>query len=222
MFTVTIDPKQWVKDLDDLAMRQVPFALSLAINAVAQDVEAEQQEHVARSFTLRRPTFVLNQIMMRRTDFARKDSLIATVRINPDRDLLSKFEDQGERRPQYAGHALAVPIEAKRSKQDIVQNSMRPRALHLTILPNAIGGVGAQVAKGLKRTFLIQKSDGTGGIYQRQGRGKGSSVHLLFSLKTRVPLPRSLKFFETAKRVCAERFPIQWEKALAHALRTAR
>jgi hypothetical protein len=219
MINVSMDARPFIKDMDTLGQRQIPFAMMKTINETAEDFQAEQQELVARKFTLRRPTFIMNTVKINRGDFATKDNLRAIVRIDPDRDVLSKFEDQGQKTPMFAGHALAIPIEAKRSKQDIVQNSMRPRALQLT---QVITAGSQKIAKGLKRTFLIQRADGSGGIYQRQGSGIGSTIHMLFSLKTKVPLPRTLAFVETAKRVCGERMPINWEKWIAQALRTAR
>lgn len=219
MISITIDPRSLVKDLTDVGERQIPFAAMKTINATTEDVQAEEQEGVARKYTLRRPTFILNTIKINRGDFATKDNLRAIVRIDPDRDVLSKFEDDGEKTAMFAGHALAIPIEAKRGKHDIVANSMRPRALQLT---NVFSTAADKIAKGAKRTFLIQKPDGSGGIYQRQGHGIGSTIHLLFTLRTKVPLPRNLEFVETAKRVCAERLPINWAKWFAEAMRTAR
>lgn len=222
MINVSIDARPLIKDMDALAQRQLPYALMKTINATAEDFQAAQQENVARRFTLRRPTFVMNTIKIERQNFATKDNLRAIVGIDPSRDVLSKFEDQGQKTPMFSGHALAIPIEAKRNKQDIVQNSMRPKALHLTFDNKSIGPVGGiKFAKGIKGTFLIQKADGSGGIFQRQGPGRGG-VHLLFKLMTKVPLPRTLTFVLTAKRVVAERMPINWERWLGEALRTAR
>jgi hypothetical protein len=215
MITVSMDARPLIKDMDALGQRQIPFAMMKTINETAEDGQAEEQELVARKFTLRRPTFVLNTVKINRGEFATKDNLRAIVRIDPERDVLSKFEDDGEKSAMFAGHALAIPIEAKRSKQDIVQNSMRPRALQLT---QVFSKSSDKIAKGVKGTFMIQHADGTGGIYQRVG----STIHLLFTLKPRVPLPKSLAFVDTFKRVCAERMPINWTKWIAEAIRTAK
>ena len=219
MIKMSIDAKPLMKDLDELGQRQIPFALMKTLNNTALDFQAEQQEHIARRFTLRRQQFVLNTVKINRGDFATKENLRAIVRIDPDRDVLSKFEDDGQKTPMFGGHAIAIPIEAKRSKQDIISNANRPRALQLT---NVFTKGSEKIAKGLKRTFMIQKADGSGGIYQRQGSGRGSSIHLLFLFRTRVPLPRSLQFMENAKRVCEERMSVNWAKWIAEAIRTAR
>jgi hypothetical protein len=190
------------------------------LNNTAEDVQAGQQEHIARKFTLRRPTFILNTVKINRGDFATKDNLRAIVRIDPDRDVLSKFEDDGKKTAMFApAHAIAIPIEAKRGKNDILANNMRPRALQLTQIFTKGSN---RIAEGLQRTFLIQKSDGSGGIFQRQGHGLGSTIHLLFKLKVTVPLPKSLKFVENATRVVNEKLPENWAKWFAEAMRTAR
>jgi uncharacterized protein (DUF4415 family) len=208
----SIDPRKLVKDMNDVGERQIPFAMMKTLNNTAEDVQAEQQEHIARKFTLRRPTFILNTVKINRGDFATKDNLRAIVRIDPDRDVLSKFEDEGKKTAMFAPvHAIAIPIEAKRGKNDILANNMRPRALQLT----QIFSKGSnRIAEGLQRTFLIQKPDGSGGIFQRQGHGLGSTIHLLFKLKVTVPLPKSLKFVENATRVVNEKLPENWAEVV--------
>lgn len=219
MITISMDARQFTKDLDAAGQRQIPFAMMKTLNNTAEDVQAEQQEHIARKFTLRRPTFILNTVKINRGDWATKEKLRSIVRIDPDRDVLSKFEDEGQKTPMFGGHSLAIPIEAKRSKSDIVSAGDRPKALEL----NPVSSSGStKIAKGKKRTFLIQRADGSGGIYQRIGRGKGSTIRLLYTLKTRVPLPRNLQFVENATRVVNEKMPINWTKWFAEAMRTAR
>jgi hypothetical protein len=186
----SIDPRQLVKDMNDVGERQIPFAMMKTLNNTAEDVQAEQQEHIARKFTLRRPTFILNTVKINRGDFATKDNLRAIVRIDPDRDVLSKFEDEGRRRRCSLVHAIAIPIEAKRSKNDIVANNMRPRALQLTQI------FLQRRSKNRRRTEAnlhdsearwIRRDIPTSGPWQR------SSIHLLFKLKVTVPLPKSLQ-----------------------------
>jgi hypothetical protein len=215
----TLDPRAFVKDMTAFSERQVPYAAMKTINETAEDFQAEEQEGVARRFILRRPQFIMNTIKINRGDFATKDNLRAIVRVDPDRDVLSKFEDQGTKEAMFGGHSLAIPIDAKRSKQDIVSAGNRPRALQLI---NVFSSSSEKIARGIKGTFMIQKPDGSGGIYQRQGSGRGSSIHLLFLLKRKVTIPRSLQFIATAERIVAERLPENWAKWWNEALRTAR
>jgi hypothetical protein len=217
MINVRMDVRQFTKDLDALATRQIPYTAMKAINYTALDVQLAEQEHVARSFTLRRPEFVMNTVKIQRGNFATKDNLRAIVEIDRDRNFLTKFEDGKDKIPS-AAKSIAIPIEAKRSKMDIVTMANRPKGLML----QTISARSSVVAKGLKRTFLIQSPDGTGGIYQRVGRGVGSTVKLLYSFKPRVPIPKRLGLVDTAKRTFASNWMANWQKAFAEAMLTAR
>lgn len=89
-------------------LRQIPFALSGALNQVALDFRAEEREHIARTFNVVNKAFVLNRVQFRRKDFAKAHRLKATVRIDPERDFLAKHESiKGSR-------FLAVPARAAR------------------------------------------------------------------------------------------------------------
>lgn len=218
MISVSIDSRAFSKDLSALEKSQLPFATMRMINEIAEGFQAEKQEDIVRKFTVRRPSFIMNTVKIARGHFATKDNLRAIVGIDPERDVLSKFEEDGVKQPMFDGHSLAIPIEARRNKQDIVAAGNRPKAFQLT---NQTSGSG-KVAKGLKRTFLIKGANGEGGIFQRQGKGKGSSIHLLFALRKSVTIPRNLTFVADAKRYFAAHAGEAFDRWLKQAVRTAR
>src|SRR5690606_28752997 len=62
-------------------LRQIPFATARALNRTALEFQAEQRAHQLRAFNVRRKQWVERNVKMRRSDFARQDTLVATVRI---------------------------------------------------------------------------------------------------------------------------------------------
>ncbi len=60
------------------------------------------------------------------------------------------------------------------------------------------------------------------GIYQRTGRGSGSSVRLLYAFKKSVPIDKRLEFIARATRAVRKRFGSNFRKAFRRAIATAR
>jgi len=218
--SIVLDPEELVTHLDDYARRQLPFARALAVNAVAFAFQEAQQQGLEGRFRLRRATFVKRGIYFPREQRAdyRKGEIVATVSIEPKRDFLAKYEQGGWKTPR-SGSRLAIPIDARRTKADIVSASDRIGALGLRVHGR---GPLATVGRGLKRTFSIRYPDGRGFIFRRVGRGKRSQVKLLYVFRPRVVLPPSLQFHETALETARTRFIPAFVEAFERAMRTAR
>lgn len=201
--------EQLVKTLDD----QLPFAASRAINFTLNDIQTAERDEITQHFTLRRPDFILRSVKINPEDRATKRNLIGTIRIDPTRDFLAKFEDGGTK-VAAAGHELAVP-EPIIAGQRVIPTRLRPKNLQLQVSRT---GSGKVQFKGLERTFMVEKSMFSGGILQRTGRG----VLVLFWFQRAVRLPPSLQFRQTATRITNERIEFNFQRALAEALATAR
>lgn len=217
MITVELDIKAFQKGCDDAAKRQIPFATMKAINQTATDFQAAERTVISNNFTIRRSQFVLNTVKIERGNFATKDNLQAIIHIDPTRNELAKFE-AGKPKLPTSGTSIAVPIAARRNKSDIITAANRPKALGLVNVPSKGGNI---IARGLNRTFMIKRSDGTGGIFQRIGRGKGT-LKELFAFKPRVPIPKSLHFQETAVKTVTAKFSANFKTAFEYAMKTAR
>ncbi len=205
-------------DLTDRARRQVPFAASKALNDTIKQIQAAERAQIEKTFTLRRKQFVLRTVKINRQDFANKRNLRATVRIDPTRDFLAKFERGGVKRP-HSGRSIAVPIDVKRGKTGVGSRRLRPKALALRAHHTA---GGKTQYRGEKRTFLVERG-AFRGIFQRVGRRRRSSIRLLYSLVTSVRIPASLRFERTARRVATpERLQANFHRAFEFAMRTAR
>lgn len=218
MINIEIDATAFKRQLTGLERDQLPFAVMKALNKTGTDFQEAERGVIARNFTLRRATFIRNTVKIERGNFATKANLRTIINIDPTRDVLSKFEEGKDKTPRE-GSSIAIPVAAKRNKSDIVTRANRPKAYQLQ---DTTSSGSTRIAKGLKRVFMIKKADGTGGIFQRVGRGAASTIRELFTFEPRVPIPRSLHFYATARKTVAEKFPKNFRDAFANAMRTAR
>ena len=198
------------------AARQVPFALSKAINATLIKAQAKQRAHMAAEFTIRRKPFMERSVKI--TRFAKKASLIGELAIaSPgDRsDIFAKFEQGGTKRPKD-GHSLAIPIvgsPVKRSTKTVVLAKNRPRAL----LDRA--QTTNKRGKAVGGAFLRPAKDGKPGmIFMRTARG----LKLAYVLEPAVPIKPELHFVDTVTKSIDQTWEQDFAEALANALSTAR
>lgn len=221
---IQVDAKPVLGQFDILS-KQAPFAISLGVNNLMKHGQAIVQGNLSREFTLRRKPFIERTVKVR--EWAKKTSLVAEIGIDPERDVLAKFEEGGRKRPQ--GSALAVPIAVRRGKTGIVIKSMRVRELQLRAHRTSKGQVQL---KGLKRTFAVKGPSG-GAILQRVGRrprGGASlaeeiargTVRVAYAFKRSVPIPANLRFVETFMKDATNWSTFMeaaWERAQATARR---
>lgn len=180
--------------------RQLPFAQSTTLNGLANATQAKVQDGLPSRFNLRRAEFIRRTVYRKPgEDFATKSRLEAGVRINPERDFLAKFEEGGEKTSRNGGR-VAVPVDVRRNKNDIVSKANRPRVL-LT---------KPKVA--LLRDVIVQ----------RVGRGRKAATRLLYVLKKSVRIPQRLGMAETARSVADTQTDAIAGAAIDKALRTAR
>lgn len=204
--------------LTDVERRQMPYASARALSALAIDVQQAERARLRQVFTLRREQWADRSIKI--THFAKKKEPWARIAISPPgasgpsrADIFGKFETDREKRP-FRGTHVAVPIEAKRNRRDIITRSNRPGQLHLRQVGNRIIGD--------KRTFLVTTSSGREFILQRYGRGKGSSTRALYMLVPRVAIVPDLEYGITGERTFDRKWWQRMDEALEVAMRTAR
>lgn len=218
---------------------QLPFATSLAINNTAKDFQKRQREHMMRVFTVRRPAWVRQAVKIK--PFSTKYRLEAKVSIDAPggrSDILARHERRYVKTPR--GRSLAVPEDVRTSERQVVPKSKRPKSFEFRLTGIGRGGVG--VYQGKQRTFMIQRSDGTGGIYQRTGR-KGSkrrkgagramvsdiasrrtrdaNVRVLYRFTPHVAVEERLDFVFIGKKVVRDRFGPNWTTAMERAMSTS-
>ena len=182
-FTIQVDDKAFRKWLAT-APRNLRFAASVGLNRTVDEAQREIQASLGSKFTLRRADFVKRTIYRKPgEDFATKDKLIAAVQVNPERDFLAKFEAGGDKTSKSGG-PVAIPIDIRRNKNDIVPKSQ---------------WVGALLAA--KKAFIKN-----GLVLQRLGtKATGFEIRLAYIFKPSVRIRPVLKFVETARAVAARR-----------------
>ena len=167
--------------------RQAPYAMSLALNATANEAQTAIRGGLS-AFTLRRKTFVENTIYRQRgVDFATKTKLEATVRVNPARDFLAQHEDGGQKTARVGTH-VAIPLPSVQpDRTAVVPRRLRPAALRTNgqvrkiVTPNGV--------------FLVRNRPGKG-----KGRLDGWRTEFLYELKRSVPLRPRLGFHVHAQK----------------------
>jgi len=212
---------------------QIPFATSLALNRVANAAQTAERSGITERFTIRRP-WVLQGVKIESRDRSTKRNLQVTIGIDAQRSFLSKFEVGGTKVPLGTGKAIAIPEVggAIPDIQSIVPKNRRPKAFNFVRrAPNRPSDF--TVKEGSQRTFLIQRADGSGLIFQRTGKGSSArdrsqsaghddNLKLLYVLTPRVKIPAELEFATTIERVVTEQFAQIFAQAFEEAKASAR
>jgi hypothetical protein len=179
-----------LKEIGKLA----PRALTLTLNKLADDGQKAVQGTLATSFTLRRADYVTKTIFRKGEDFATQSRPRAAYGVNPERNILAKFEENSIKAP-ISGRSIAVPLSAvKPTRESVVSKGLRistlrtdPKVRRITT-PNG--------------TFLVKE--------KRAGKVKGvklgARTDLLYKLVPSVRLTARLNFHATAKRSLDDSF----------------
>lgn len=241
MISMQLDVSKAISRLTDVEQRQIPFAMSKAINNTATQFQDAMRRGIASRFILRRPNFILNTVKIARGNFATKTKMTATVSIGGSEEknrrggILARFEEGREKRTLDPYHPIAVPTrEVRASPAELPPRNLYPKNLRLvgrrgvekTIPANIrMTRRGVEQIKGKQRTFVLDPSKHHGakiwGVWQRYGPERGQ-LRLLWIYKMAVKIPKRLQFRETAQRTVPAQFNENFKLWLGIALRTAR
>jgi hypothetical protein len=214
---IRVDIAATQKALNNLS-KQLPFAVSLGLNRLANAGQKAQRDHTRQAFVLRREKFILDTIKrMPGEDFATKQKLSAGYRIDPSRDYLAKHEHTHEKHAIQGKPYVAVPLpDLRRNKKGLVPKSLMPSAFK----PWTDSG---SVAEGAKRTFIVPTKSGNRVLLQRFGGTRGKhGVRALYLFVPSVHIDARLQFEQTARAVAQSQWPRIFADAWAQALRTAK
>lgn len=226
---ITTDNQTGLAGLIGGLTTQLPFAYSLGLNKLVTGAQQAIQRTLDERFTLRRREFVERTIYRKPgADFATRSKLEASVRVNPERNQLAKFELGGEKRSR-SGKDVAVPVFREHDRMRVI----RPGdPLSVPMLMAAIKRSGGKVLhprlhKGQlrvrvdpNRVFLVTNEEGTF-ILQRLGPGDRNN-RVLYWFRKSVPIPADLHFDETAMATVLANADATFADALAYAMETAR
>lgn len=174
--------------------RQLPFAVSQALNATAFEGRGAGIKAFDRDFDLRNKGFARGIL---RVDKATKRDLSAAVFDRRELDYLVTQQDGGVKRPRSGQH-IAVPRQARRTARGVAKAD-RPRQI---------------IASG--KGFATRRA-----IFRKVGRG-GRQLKLMHSLIRQARIRPRLKFDRDIERLALRRFDRHFQRWLIKALRTAR
>lgn len=199
-FGIKSNIKEVERGLNDVARRQMPYAVSVAINDVLKDIKRNSEKRLRRQ--LDRPTpFTLKAFGIR---YANKRSLTGTVFVKDAQTKYLKWaEDGGSRKPK--GRAIAVPVKQRLNKYGNMPKGALKRA----------------IAKPTVFTGAPKGRPGAPGVYQRLGKDN-SKLKLLASFEPVARYKPRLGFKTGARRTAKARLPGALYRALTKAIANAR
>jgi hypothetical protein len=185
---------------------QIPYAMSVAINGLAKDVQEANFYSIKHNFHVRREPFLKysNKI----SQFAKKDALMAVIGIVPvgeNKDsVYTKFQDGGVK-TSITGGKIAVPS----SDLGIGVNAIIPQRLRPRNLPSAT-------------TAKITAHDGRQYIFTTLGRGKNRQFRLAYMLLPEVKIAPMLDYYTVAQQAIERNYQQRVEAAMQRAIETAK
>jgi len=229
------------------AAEQLPFAMQIGLNRLANAGQKAEQSQMKRGFKLRREQFVVRGVKINKVDRATKTSWRVTINLEyPDARPFMDQHEQGGARTRRGGRFLWQPNqEVFKSKVIGAANPLSPKNLHMTKTP------GGQI-KGDQETFMVKTTSGQRLVLQRIAKGlakgtrlksfnldnvhvgmgprtkkgkqlqRGAGTRLLYRLVDRVRIPADLKFVQTITQEVAMQQAAIMDQAVRDALRTAR
>lgn len=236
MFSISSNIKDVKRDLTALQREQLPFAISLALNAAAPELIEENRDHMRQVFD--RPTrWTLNAFHFRRATKARlKLTIERKVAVGGRHYLevqskggvrpLTGWEKQIEARAPYAGRVgyIAAAKVRRDASGNISRATMQRILSDIKAQGDPRNNTTKASAKRRRGTFgyFIARPGGRlkPGVYERKARGKISRV---MTFDTKAPSYRAVFKFEDVMRRKAEAImPAKLAAGLNHALATAR
>jgi len=183
--------------LNDVAKRQLPFAIARALTATAKDVQGVLTTALPRQ--LDKPTpFTMKAFAVTP---ATKQSLTAKVYIKPAQWKYLRYQIEGGVR--------------KPNKRVLIV----PKAIRLNQYGNMQRGA---IKKLLTKAKVFSGTiDGVSGIYERKGRGQGS-MQLVVGYSDKVAYRKRYPFKEIAHRAVPKLFDRHFRVSMAAALASMR
>jgi hypothetical protein len=196
--------------------RQIPYAAAISLTRTAQELQDEIRKGMPSAFTLRRQ-WVVQGI---RIKSARKDFLQAEVY---SRDPFMTLQETGgtktsiHKRVWDYGEYLAIPLDARRTKSDIVQKADWPENLIKPFVLTARDG------RQYLAVHAINSKRGATSVSKSRGKQKRpTGTRLMYTLVKRYQLKSRLGMGKLARELAVPAFHRHMRLALLDALATAR
>lgn len=187
-----------IKDLDRTQRKQIPFAISQAINDTAHKSTLNLQK--GARIHLDRPTpFTLKGFKFRRST---KRNLSATVYVAPIQNKYLRYQIEGGTRKAGVEGGVSVPVNVKLNKY------------------GNIPGKRTGLAKSKKKFIATRR--GVKGVWQTTGGKKNPQIRLSVYLAKSATYKKIFPFHNIVRTTVARSLGIAFKKRLRLALATAR
>lgn len=206
--------------LTALEKKQVPFACSRALNAVAKDVKQDEQKEMKSVFAAPK-AYTLNSLFIRK--YARKTDLTAII----------DFKDGGDGRS--AEKYLQAQMDGGARKQKAIESllvGLKLMPVGMRVVPGAVkldrhGNITLAAFKRMVRGvdsgthFALHRQRGKlePGLYQRSKKNK---VKPLLIYVSSASYNKRFKYFETAQQSVQANYTRHFARELQRAVATAR
>ena len=216
MITMSVksDLARALKQLDTLSSKQFPFTIAKALTQTGKDVQAEVQRNMPQRFTLRRNWIMKGIRIMPAT----KQNLEVVI-YSRDSSFMGRQEDGGEKTPmQPGGKYIAVPMNVRRTKTQIIAKSDQPGNLKNSFILTAKDGRKYIAVRMGARAAMNRGSAGN----QANSRGGKGEVVLMYELVKSAHIKPRLGLADDGTRIAKQNFVKNLYAAAAEAMRTAR
>lgn len=196
---IEVNIPEVVFGLNAIAQKQIPFALSVAINETLAEAQKAVRQELPRRFTIRNKWVAKGIVIQRST----KQKAVGSIGSRDEFMALQEFGGQKRAR----GGRIAIPTRAlkSRTRAGIVRKRLRPR----------------QILK-RKKVFVGETRKGTGAIFERKGTASASRLIPLYFFIESARVRRRFGFERTVEKTVARRWEKNFGKALAKAIATAK
>ena len=189
---VTSDVDRFTHNMDDAARRHVPFALARALTKTAQDAQGDVRADLPNRYTLRN-NWVSNGIRITPATKSVPQAVVGSL------EPFMERQERGGTKRARSHSRVAVPVNAKRNKRDMIPRGQRPGAL-----------------RGKPKIFMLKTASGAG-IVRRVGK-KRYPLQLLYWLKRGVLVKPSFGFKGQTDNTVSRRFGPNFVASLSDAM----
>lgn len=212
--------------LRSLAVEQMPYAISTALNSTAFAVQKFEKARLPTTFD--RPTPLIQGAF--RVEKATKQTLTAKVYVDPKRAVILKTHEQGGRRgdqklERYVRGKGWLPsgwraVPTDKMKRNSYGNPSQAEVNKIIAGLPSVGGVKGDQ----RRVFVIPQQRGglSPGIYRTLSRSAGAAVMKLYHFVSTAEYRARSEFVDSAHAEATRLLPGLMSAAIERAIRTAR
>jgi len=201
----TKDAKRASRAWKAMAKRQMPFAMSRALNDVAVDARRNVVQRFPRHFKVRRKNLGKAALWVRRSNKSQKP-ITAWVGTRQWAEFLTLHAVGGIKKAKR-GHRLAIPTRiVKRTSTGRIRKADRPRTL--------------RDKPGFQPKELAEKQRIT--VRPKRRRKRTGKLGIFFILRQRVKIRKRWPFRKEVKEVAARRIGPAFELRLRQAIKSAK